>query len=462
MTTARAGILRRLTPRSLAARMVVAAAIWSAVALVFAGVVLTRLYNASVERSFDARLVVYQKALAGLVAATPEGDPPDVTTLGEPRFLLPLSGWYWVVRDPISREVRAMSRSLFGDVLDLGEPAHDGTVTAEYRTGPGNEELRVVSQVVEFDGGRSLDVVVAGNADEVKADMRSFSRSVFVTLAVFAAGLLFATIVQVRVGLRPLQQIGAALADIREGRADRLAGEMPSEIAPLSVELNALIDANRAVVERAQANVGNLAHALKTPLSVIVNETRSDGGPLAAKVLEQAEIMRGRIDSDLDRARAAAQRRTIGAASEVAPSLAGLAKVLRRAYPDPGVAIDIDCPPDLRVRVARSDLEEMVGNLLDNACKFGNGRVLVRARPIATGAASRAMIEIVVEDDGPGLAPELRREALARGRRLDESVPGSGLGLAIVEELVEAYGGTITLGAAGLGGLAVAVVLPRS
>ncbi|ODN72449.1 sensor histidine kinase [Methylobrevis pamukkalensis] len=451
-----------LSSDSLSARMVLAAAVWSVISLVVAGIVLTALYRSSVERSFDARLNVYQKALAGSLAASPDADAPDDGRMGEPGFLLPLSGWYWLIRDPDSGETLSMSRSLFGDVLDLEPPPADGESRAGYLEGPGGIELRVVSQVVHLDGDRNYDVVVAGNADELRSDVASFSRSVFVTLAVFAAGLVIGTIFQVRVGLRPLAAVSAALAEIRNGAADRLVGQFPREIEGLAAELNALIEANRKVVERALANTGNLAHALKTPLSVILNETRADNGPLAAKVREQAGLMRSRIESDLDRARIAAERRVVGAASELAPSAEGLARVLRRAYPEPPVRIDIACPPDMRVRVEKRDLEEMLGNVMDNACKFGRGHVVVSARAGAADASGRSMVAIRVEDNGPGLEPQQRGIVLQRGRRLDESIPGSGLGLSIVDELVEVYGGRLILDKSAKGGLAVELILPRS
>ncbi len=451
----------RLRPRSLAARMTIAAAGWSVVALVVSAVVLTTLYRASVERGFDARLGVYQKALAGALAAAQGGEVPDDGAMGEPQFLLPLSGWYWLVRDAGSGEVVAMSRSLFGDVLDLGPAAESVAPRAFYLAGPAGEELRVQGQIVVLDGGRRLEIVVAGNADELKTEVASFARSVFVTLAVFAAGLVLATVVQIRIGLRPLRHMRAALGRIRDGTADRLAGDFPTELAPLAAELNALIEANARVVERARANTGNLAHALKTPLSVIINETRADGGTLAAKVLEQADLMRGRIEVDLDRARIAAERKVVGASSDLRPSLDGLARVLRRAYADRELLITVDCPADLKIRMERRDVEEVFGNLLDNACKYGRGRVDVTARRVDT-VGGRGMAEIRIDDDGPGLSQKDRGLVVRRGFRLDESVPGSGLGLAIVDELVEAYGGTHDFGDSPLGGLAVLVRLPAS
>ncbi|WP_181704154.1 sensor histidine kinase [Chthonobacter albigriseus] len=448
--------------RSLALRLVVSAAIWSAIALAGAGFLLSELYRTSLERSFDARLAVYQKTLAGRVAAAGEGEAPDLENLGEPRFILPLSGWYWLVRDPGTGFVTASSRSLFGELLEVPEPPRDGTVAGSYVIGPSSTELRLVVQRVRIGADRQLDVAVAGNADELKADIAAFQLRVFLTLTVFALGLVFATVLQVYLGLKPLETMRASLAAIRQGRAVRLEGEMPREIAPLAQELNALIEANSAIVERARSHVGNLAHALKTPLSVILNEARAEDTPVAVKVAEQVGVMKAEVDRYLDRARMAAERRFVGTTAEVMRSVDGVAAVLRRAYPDKGLRIATEGPATLKVRMERRDLDELVGNLMDNACKFGRSEVRATVSAEPDGAAGRPMVTIRVEDDGPGVPDDRMPDVLRRGRRLDESVPGSGLGLSIVDELVEVYGGRLAFTRSDLGGLAVSVQLPQS
>ncbi|BBE72037.1 sensor histidine kinase [Oharaeibacter diazotrophicus] len=459
---AKAPLRRGVAARgSLALRLMLVSAVWSAIALAVAGLVLTELYRTDIVRGFDARLEVYQKTIAGRVAATPAGETPDPGSLGEPRFLLPLTGWYWMIRDAVSGTTVAASRSLYGELLDVPSPPPDGTPTAAFVRGPVDADLRLSVQRVTV-GERRYDVVVTGNADEIRTDVAAFGRRVFVTLAVLAAGLLVASVLQVRIGLRPLERMRAALADIRAGRNTRLPSDLPSEIAPLGQELNALIETNVAVVERARGHVGNLAHALKTPLSVMLNEARAEDGPLAGKVVEQVQLMRAQVDRHLDRARVAAERRVVGAAADLGRSLEGLANVLRRAHADRAVDIVVTAPPALRARIERRDLEDVVGNLMDNACKYGRGRVRVAARGETDALAARPMVTVTVEDDGPGVPETRYAEVLGRGRRLDETVPGSGLGLAIADEIVEAYGGTMMLGRSELGGLAVAVRLPQS
>jgi signal transduction histidine kinase len=453
----------RFSSRSLAVRLVMTAMAWSAVALVVAGVLLTELYRTSLERTFDERLEVYQKAIVGLLAAaSPEGEgPPEIGALGEPRFLLPLSGWYWSVRDAEGGTVAA-SPSLFGDELETPVAPEDGTVAASTVSGPSGEPVRVLVRRVAFADDQALDVVVTGSMRELSADIASFRLRTFATLAVFALGLVIAAMVQVRFALKPLEAMRTALAAIREGRSERLEGDFPQEIAPLAGELNALIAANGAIVERARAHVGNLAHALKTPLSVILNEARGDGSPLAGKVTEQVTVMRGEVDRYLDRARMAAGRKAVGQTADVMTSIDAVARVLKRAWPDKPLAFDIDGPSGVRARVDRRDLDELVGNLMDNAAKFGAGRVEVRVVAEGGSGAERPMVAICVGDDGPGLPEGAHADVLGRGRRLDETVPGSGLGLSIVDEIVESYGGRLELARSRLGGLAVTARLPRS
>jgi signal transduction histidine kinase len=269
---------------------------------------------------------------------------------------------------------------------------------------------------------------------------------------------------QVRFGLAPLKRISESLAAIRSGTTERLAGNFPVEIAPLARETNALLDANREIVERARTHVGNLAHALKTPLSVMVNEAaaRADD-PLAAKVREQADLMRDQIARHLERARIAARATVVAAVTEVAPVATAIARSMEKIHHDRGIAIDVDVPERARFRGERQDLEEMVGNLVDNACKWARSRVAIEVVcETADPVIQRDVVRILVDDDGSGLTPSEREQVAHRGRRLDETKPGSGLGLSIVVELASLYGGELTLGTAAIGGLRAELVLPAA
>jgi signal transduction histidine kinase len=329
-----------------------------------------------------------------------------------------------------------------------------------YGQGPEDQRLRVVERTVDLgDEGRFL-VAVAGDAAEIEEETRGFDRALTLTFGALAAVLLLTTMFQVRFGLSPLKRISESLAAIRAGTAERLEGAFPVEISPLARETNALLDANREIVERARTHVGNLAHALKTPLSVMMNEAASRGDdPLAAKVLEQAVIMRDQVTRHLERARLAARLTVVGTVTEVLPVVNALSRTMEKTHRDKALGIDIKAPEKARFRGERQDLEEMVGNLLDNACKWAQSRVsieIVCERP----QPDRQIVRVIVDDDGPGLTPAQREQVAHRGQRLDETKPGSGLGLSIVVELAGLYGGSLSLGTAAIGGLRADLVLP--
>ncbi len=257
------------------------------------------------------------------------------------------------------------------------------------------------------------------------------------------------------VGLLPLRRVSEALARIREGKARRLEGHFPAEIAPLASELNSLIEHCAEVVGRARTHVSNLAHFLKTPLSVLSSEASAQPGPLADAVLRQVTTMRRQVDHYLARARAAGAVDALGNRTPVKPVLDDLARVLSRIHRDRGLEIVVDCPTSLAFRGERQDIEEMAGNLIDNACKWAAKRVEVTAR-----RAQGAQLELRIGDDGPGLDPQERTHVGQRGERLDEGVPGTGLGLAIVNDIAKLYGGALTLDQSALGGLEACLALP--
>jgi signal transduction histidine kinase len=274
-------------------------------------------------------------------------------------------------------------------------------------------------------------------------------------------GLLASILLQVRVALKPMQRMQQSLSAIRGGKAERLEGEFPSEMQPVADELNLLIHANTEVIDRARTQVGNLAHALKTPLSVLTNEAQDNKSDFARKVSEQTRIMRDQVSLYLDRARRAARAQSIGSATEVEPVLAALGRTIMRINQDKGVQIDVAVAPGLKFRGETQDLEEMAGNLIDNASKWSNRAVKVSAAPVIDQVdGARNWLLITVDDDGPGLPAEKRGDAVKRGKRLDESKPGSGLGLSIVTETAGMYGGSVVLGDAELGGLRVQLKLP--
>jgi signal transduction histidine kinase len=448
---------------SLAFRLFASAAAWTLVVIPVTAILLVSLYRTALERNFDARLNVYMTSLVASSTTGGSSQPQEPATLGEPVFTIPFSGWYWQLK-PLDGSVRPLyvSDSLLDQQLDLpsqnGVPPDNSLTRRAYAAGPEGQRLRVLEREIRPAGPHSTpySYAVAGDGAEIERDLSEFTRLLIAALALLGLGLLVATYFQVRFGLSPLSGIRKNLAAIRSGQAEKLEGELPYEIRPLQQELNALIQSNREIVDRARTHVGNLAHALKTPLSVISNEARTQQGPLAAKVVEQAEVMRTQITHHLDRARVAARSSVIGDVTDVDQVMQGLKRALDRIHEERGLDLEVEATPGLKFQGEKQDFEEMVGNLLDNACKWASSQVKASARP----AEGKRRFVVVIDDDGPGLTEDQRKKAVKRGQRIDESKPGSGLGLSIVADLAHLYKGRFELEPSPEGGLRAKLELP--
>ena len=451
--------------RSIAQRLFLTAIVWSVALLLVAGIILSGFYRGATERAFDQRLDVYLRAIVADVATVGEDPRLEPGQLGEPQFELTLSGWYWEVTrlDADKPDVRA-SRSLFASQLprlsSLGVQAGLGGSRSGYATGPEGRRIRIVEREIDVGDSGIYLIQVAATTEEVEALIWWFDLALGITFAVLAIALAGAAAMQVRFGLRPLRALQQEVSAIRQGERDKIEGSFPEDLAPLAGELNLLISSNREILERARTQVGNLAHALKTPLSVLLNDARTEDTPLAEKVEEQARIMSDQVTWYLDRARAAARTTVIGAVTEVEPVIGAFVRTFQKIYGDRELAFTAEVEPGLKFRGERQDFEEMIGNLLDNAGKWAVGQVEIRAFRQADADAGRPVFEIVIDDDGPGLPQDARAQALARGRRLDETKPGSGLGLSIVSDLVAVHGGEVKLEDSPLGGLRVRLGLP--
>jgi len=432
--------------------------------------VLISLCRDFVEENFDQRL---NQSLENLIARTAPQSTLDIrrpSDLGEPLFSKPLSGYYWQVRpaeqssDPVFKS-ESLADETYKTPSELGVRPDRKHMRQAYVDGPEGQMLRVLERDIDFgeeNESRIFSISVAFDTAAVDNETRYLTNTIVLTLALLGAGLLLATFFQVRFGLSPLQDIGSRLAAIRSGEETLLEGTPPDEILPLQEELNALIKANWSVIERARTHVGNLAHALKTPLSVIMNEAASQESELAHKIAQQAALMRQQITHHLDRARIAAQIRPISGVTDVGSELTALSKTLAKIYEERALTLQIDCPSGVRFFGEQQDFDEMAGNLMDNACKWARSKVAVKVELEPGAAAPARCFQLIIEDDGPGLPEEFRRAAVKRGRRLDESVPGSGLGLSIVAELTHLYRGTLKLEDAPGGGLRACLILPAA
>ena len=454
-----------LNRQSIATRLLLSAGFWSLAILLIAGLALSAIYRRGAEQAFDTRLGFYLKALVADVAAFTEDSKAAPGQLGEPQFELSLSGWYWQITrlGGADADIKS-SRSLFAARLPRlaqGAALGDPGVRRGYITGPDDRRLRIVERTVDAGDSGLFLIQVAAQTEEIENDIGNFELTLGLTFALLALALIGSAVSQVRFGLAPLRRLQKAIGDIRSGESARIDEALPGDIAPLADEMNLLISSNHEIVERARTHVGNLAHALKTPLSVIANEARADAGPFAEKVLGQTGVMRHQIDYYLNRARAAARAAATGSVTPVAPVIAALHRTFEKIYDERGLDFEVACPDDLRFRGERQDLEEMIGNLLDNGAKWTAGRIRLSAEAEAQGGpGERAFFTVTLDDDGAGLAPAEREAAARRGQRLDESKPGSGLGLSIVTDLAALYGGSLTLEDGPLGGLRARLRLP--
>lgn len=454
--------LNLLAGRSIAVRLAASAVFWSFAILLVAGLILSALHRGNTERAFDQRLLVFANNLASDLVA-PGLPDRDLGPIGDPHFELPLSGWYWQVeRLGGAPKKTYFSKSLFGgqlpSIVGTGESWRFGEIRRSYGQAPDDRRLRIVERDIDLGEDGRFIIRVAGPAGEIDADVSRFRIALWVTFLLLGMALGLTTLLQIRFGLQPLVSLRTGLGAIRRGEAERIPGEYPRDIAPLASDLNLLLDTNREILERARTQVGNLAHALKTPLSIIVNEAENAPGDVAARVREQAAIMRDQVNYYLDRARAAALAGTLGTITDVEPLIAGLVRTSAKIYRDKDLVIDLWIAPGTRFRGERQDLEEMAGNLIDNASKWAKSRVAVTAEVVRDG--DRSWLRFLIDDDGPGLPQEVRSDVLKRGRRLDETKPGSGLGLSIVSDLAALYRGAVRLEAAPSGGLRAVLELP--
>ncbi len=429
--------------------------------LAVGGAVLSNAFRMAAQNSFDAALLA---DMDGLIAAA-DPDPGGGVMLAD-RFLnhkfdRVYSGLYYQIRT--GRSGGQISRSLFDREINPVNPHRQGALTWASAVGPENQELRVVSRRVDLTPDKNSDAdytfLVAGDMSEVERQTQEFNTTLFWSFLLLGLGLIAAILVQVKVGLLPLRQVSRGLARIRNGEARRLDGNFPTEIAPLATELNSLIQHSEEVVGRARTHVSNLAHFLKTPLSVLAAEAEAlqhdpQAAPLAETVKRQVFSMRRQVDHYLSRARAAGSLDVLGNRTQISAVMDDLSRVIARIHAVRGVVIDAECDEGAYFRGERQDLEEMLGNLIDNGCKWARRRVRVRCQK------TDGRLILTVEDDGPGLTEEQRAQVGERGERLDESVPGSGLGLAIVRDIAKLYGGIFSLEESSLGGVQARLELP--
>ncbi len=456
--------------KSLTARVVVFATVWAVLALVVIALVISALYREGAERAFRDLLRAQLYNVINSVSISKDETLGGRPQLGDLEFSRPGSGWYWIAEPLKPWKTAPLSSSSMGQANLPLVPVSEIPFNRRYErfytvTDTHGNDVTVAETEVEMDdAGHVARFRVAGNRSVLEADINSFSRNLYLALSIFGLGSLGLNAAAILFGLRPLDEARQALEKIRAGESERLDGEFLSEIQPLASEVNALIDSNKRIIERARMQVGNLAHSLKTPIAVLLNESRNLDATHGELVKAQAEAMQAQVQSYLNRARIAAQRDTVLARAEVRPVLERIVRVMRRLNPATEFVLTME-PDGLVLAMETQDLEEILGNLLENAARFARSRIaiVVDIAPVADipdDFARRQWIRLTIEDDGPGLEPDQIQMAMKRGKRLDETRPGTGLGLNIVSEITLEYQGRFTLGRGATGGLQASLLLP--
>lgn len=451
---------------SLSRRLLTAAGAFIAVALIIATVLIGFVLHRFVQGQIDQRLDTQIVFLSSMLRADGNGRISLAGNADGPPFERARRGWYWQATGP-NNTLR--SASLEGADLDNAAPRERGERpppppkrdrdAREERPrpadgiGPGDEYLHYRIKSVKV-GAIDVSIVASAPRWAVLGPLREAMTTLGISLALLGLALVLAMMLQIRLGLRPLERLRQSLAGVRTGRSERVPSRQPQEIQPVVEELNALLDHNAANLERARRHVANLAHGLKTPLATLAIATSGDSPRDPAALQALVAQMERRIRHHLGRARMAALTGPVRAQTPIAPRLRDLGDALGKIHADRSIAFSIDVPAELAAACEPQDFDEMAGNLLDNAFMWARAKVSVHA------SHDEAMLQMLVDDDGPGLTPAQREQVLRPGERLDEAAPGFGFGLSIVSELAELYGGSIALGEAPLGGLRVTLRLP--
>lgn len=434
--------------------MIVIAAAWITILLIGGGAALDRVLASSIERNFDDQLEYVLTAMIASAEIDPVGEVRMNRPLGDQRFLEPNSGLYFQISGRGKEDLP--SRSLWDDPFPVRTDVPGSSTRFREAVKGRNEPVRIAERAIILpDSDTRWTFVVAQSTDGLDAQIEQLRTVLVTSFMLLAIGLIILAALQTFYGLWPLRAVRKAIAEMRSGRESRVTQALPDEVMPMVNELNALLDHNEKQAEESRRHAGNLAHALKTPLTVIMNSATAKAGDLDETVIREATTMRRQVDHHLARARAVGRRGHSHSRADVWDSLESVERAVSRLYSH--VRLDMAGDKTLAARVERQDLDEMLGNLIENAAKYGGGSVFV------TVEENNNYVEMLVEDDGRGI-PEAERERIFdRGVRLDTGKPGTGLGLAIVRDVAEIYDGSVALEESeDLGGLMVRLRLPKA
>lgn len=450
-------------PSSLGVRLLALTLVWMLIALVATGLFLSKLFEQRIHQQFERQLQVYADYLVAAIELDANGQPVLVQEPPDPRFGRPLSGLYWQLDDGQGNAV-LRSRSLWDTRLTaVIDPLMPGQPHFHVTTGPADTRVVIFEQSIRFDAspGRSWRLLIAESASTMDESLNQWRQSLTVFLGILFVTLAFAAVLQVVLGLWPLRRLKSSVQDLRSGRSFRINGSYPSEIDPLVRDFNLVLDANDTAVEQARYQAEDLAHALKTPLSVLATAVddllkQDKVSPKVHETLaEQVSTMRAQLEWRLQSARLGSAPSVFSKRVALQPVIEGLIRAMRKIYADRNLRIGCNqAPLALYFLGEEQDVQEALGNVLDNACKWARSEVVIDL------VCADGWVRLTVSDDGPGIEVDRRAVVAQRGVRMDERVPGSGLGLAIVTGICAKYGGSMSLGQSELGGLGVQLLLP--
>ncbi|MBT8052272.1 MAG: hypothetical protein HKN57_06515 [Xanthomonadales bacterium] len=441
--------------KSLTKRIITLSVFWIVIALVFTGVLMGQFYREHTQGHYDDHVFTHVEELVAAVETLPNGKLVLSREPTDPRFHRINSGWYW--------EILSVDKSLYSspslgtNLLDLSNTEVTESHEVQILEGPGGHHLRaqVINVAYPHEAG-ALTIVATAPEMAITDDVKEFYLHIATSFLVLGIGLSVAVVMQVRLALRPLNAIQSGISDIKAGKTERLPREFPSDVQPLVDELNYLLDHNETLLKRARNQLGDLAHSVKNPLTVIRNEARTLSGKQGQLILDQSHVMANSIDHYLSRARIYGKQDAIGYRTSVRSVIDDLSFAVEHIHKDRKIGIELLCIEDKWFRGESQDLEEMAGNLIDNAFKWAKTRVVVSC------SSDHQNLALIIEDDGPGIDEQEIETITRRGKRLDETTPGHGQGLGITEDIANLYGGELKLGRSDLGGLKATLILPAA
>ena len=442
--------------KTLAFRIITFSSVWITASLVITGLMLVQIHSEHTAKHYDAHVSMHLEELTGASHFAPDGKFRLSFFPSDPRYKNLNSGWYWEVKQLGKTLIR--SPSLGEHILDMRTIQPDSKVMVTEIVGPVEELLRVHIIAIKIDPGQEpLLFLATAPMTGILEDVVEYSDHVIYTFLALGIGLFLAVVLQVRVALKPLKAISSGISDIREGKAIKLPEEQLEDVRPLVDELNNLLDHNAVLVKRARNQLGDLAHSVKNPLTVITNEAHNMESEQRKLIIKQTSEIGKNVDHYLSRARTYGTEKVLGSRSSVKAATEDLVYAMKRIYQERELEYDLSGLLGCWFRGEAQDLEEMMGNLIDNASKWASSNVVVYCGPIDEGR-----LEIVVEDDGPGIPEEEFESVMRRGHKLDESIPGHGQGLGIVKDISGLYGGLLQLGRSEMGGLRAGLILPAA